>query len=843
MGEGETAWSTGWLKSIDPDKLELYPLQFANYRRIEKNDAVYIFDEVGCGKTVSAGLMALHYLYNRPGSVLIITTPALAGKGRNDSGFFRDWCDRLPFDSELSKRVSVINFHCRNIQNLYCGPNGENPECRRYGMIVIDEAHVFLNPDTKRYKALTSAFIQAEKAVFLTATPIKSSEKDLLAYVKAGNSLLREARQGKPLGEEWIGRLIGAHAAEAPDLICSRFDEESPVTRYFKDTVKELELEASAKPKAQRNEPQLWVFQAAQNGADYTAVKLRNLYHMLRKAGKTVEGCPELKNRFVIFTRYVEAEALLVEKFLTGGAGLPEDCQPFPKEEVKVVTGKNRKDLQEYAGKKDGPLPTVLILTYQIAEQGVNLPGYNYVVNYHISAFPSALEQRLGRVDRLNSEYPCINMCYLLPRNLWDSNTSNFFTAVETCIRDFLPRMPVKNVLLNEDVLGYWEELGNLAELKEEYARRLEKLLNADPQKALDTYRIYDESGSPEPELDDLMEFCAKQVELGNLEYDAGISAREFQPAVQALLDELKNPMRSKIDMELIRKIARQAWNKIFCMENGELLMTQDAVADCAKKIASDEKYRTFKENFDKNVKVLLLFRKCRGAFEAYFEDAFTRNDFSSVFPRPVSKEEYPFKPEKHGYGGIFTAALDAIDDQVHFNEDERKLMLSHAGELLQKLPFFRMCDVFQRCLMNRAARERFPGNENPLREALGSAYYTIYHDFYQKSRREFSYIVYLMEEALQNTGDEYPFRIDRDTEHLKLRASNWYKLAYQLIGAKNLMHCLFTDSVHVERKYLEYDPELSGRMVLNAVWASGAWKFDDGDVWTEGIVKSIQQY
>ena len=46
-----------WLNRIDLDRITLYPIQFANCDRLAKNDAVYIFDEVGCGKTIST----IHY--------------------------------------------------------------------------------------------------------------------------------------------------------------------------------------------------------------------------------------------------------------------------------------------------------------------------------------------------------------------------------------------------------------------------------------------------------------------------------------------------------------------------------------------------------------------------------------------------------------------------------------------------------------------------------------------------------------------------------------------------------------------------------------------------------------
>ena len=83
-----------------PQKLDPCVLQFANCDRLEARDAVYIFNEVGCGKTISAGLMALHYLFNNEdGNVLVITDNALVKHDADDSEgqFMKDW-RVLPFE-------------------------------------------------------------------------------------------------------------------------------------------------------------------------------------------------------------------------------------------------------------------------------------------------------------------------------------------------------------------------------------------------------------------------------------------------------------------------------------------------------------------------------------------------------------------------------------------------------------------------------------------------------------------------------------------------------------------------------------------------------------------------
>src|SRR5690606_29247852 len=139
--------------------------------RLNSNDAVYIFDEVGSGKTINSGLMALDYLEKNPKErVLVITTNALArpniAKVRGQ--FLDDWFNKLPFTIlGYENRIDVVNNHHSKFKRK-----------KEYGLVVIDEAHLFLNKDTQRYQNLVHN-ISAKKVIFLSATPIKENDSDL----------------------------------------------------------------------------------------------------------------------------------------------------------------------------------------------------------------------------------------------------------------------------------------------------------------------------------------------------------------------------------------------------------------------------------------------------------------------------------------------------------------------------------------------------------------------------------------------------------------------------------------------------------------------------------------
>ena len=126
MNDNEN-WSFDWTDILTPSiDFSFFELQFANCNRLECNDDIYIFDEVGTGKTISSGLMALHYIYNKYNwekeceyilghkrlindkkrvvkgkevdtDVLVITVNAVTNQ------FKKDWSETLNFNEEIIK--------------------------------------------------------------------------------------------------------------------------------------------------------------------------------------------------------------------------------------------------------------------------------------------------------------------------------------------------------------------------------------------------------------------------------------------------------------------------------------------------------------------------------------------------------------------------------------------------------------------------------------------------------------------------------------------------------------------------------------------------------------------
>lgn len=431
-----------WLEDI-PDTTEgfiPYPLQLANAIRIMENDAVFIFDEVGCGKTISAGIMAETYLNNledgQSDRILVITTNSV----KESKQFEEDW---KKLDNDILNKVTVFN----NLAQSDLWRIEQFSE--KWGMVVIDEAHEFNNKDTIRFELIKNN-LRADKVIFLTATPLRGGG-NFAFYRDLADSILVEPKYDytKQINIDiWNKRRKYIECLNSLEknmlensteksLLCSVFDPSLPLTRYFKDTVRFLDVHEK-KAKGHRVIPEVWVPQDQETRED----ALRR--YIVKKA----EAYD--KSKFLIFvSRKFEAEA--IKKAL-------DNCikKSTDDDRVEIVFSKEKKRLKDYSGLKGGP--KVLIVNYQIAEAGINFPGYNHVIHWHISSDPARLEQRYGRIDRMTSAFENLFCCFIVPKAYDSSNYKNFIRAVEFTMEELLTTLPARNVLLTDKTLGLYKD-------------------------------------------------------------------------------------------------------------------------------------------------------------------------------------------------------------------------------------------------------------------------------------------------------------------------------------------------------------------------------------------------
>ena len=764
--------SREWLKYIDISLIDIYPIQFANCDRLQKNDAIYIFDEVGSGKTISSGLMALDYLYNNSGNVLVITTNALAKKGINSEygQFLTDWYKKLPFRQlKLTERIKVVNNHYSNL----C----VNEE---YGLVIVDEAQVFLNNESLRYINLCK-YINAEKIVFLTATPIKLSKFDLYEYVRIARRVTN-----KELSDGWIDE-INTSNKNAEDIICSKFNVGFPVTRYFKDTIMSLNVEGYQKRQARRLTPQLWQYGGKETKNDV-------LVRMIDEKYKA-----DANNRFVVFTRFVDIEARKIGDLLKYAGFEPYEKagNSIGSKTYKVITGLNAYELSDYSGTSD--LPVVLILTYQIAEQGVNLPGYNHVVNYHVSAFPSALEQRFGRIDRMGkygSQFAEINMCFLISYDYFDTNTWNFYYAISTYLHNLISYLPSKNTILSEEII---QKYGEAKDYVKPYIEKIIALTKQTEQ--IDSIIKYFERLNDERIEDKTTIECGCDPELFafiddngiefNIKIEKELAISNFRNEVEVVIKEFSRGLNGNEDFSLERcnALVKTVSDKIFYLEDSynTKIRTIDAISECGKIISEKSDFCEYSYEFRKQVKLPILVHNYLNRINNFFEDKFIENDFNMLFPYD-------------GYKSIFKQLLEK--DEI--GDEDKQLIISNCNIVINILPLFKMINTYEETLKNMvytgAGEIRMRFDFNPLESAFYKVCREIRNDstHFGISNKLFKEYFAIPDEHYCGVYRQYYdinkyYKIVYDKNAGTVQASNWYKLAYHYTRreAACFMNCI----------------------------------------------------
>jgi len=161
-------------------KSKLLQFQYVDFIRILNNfnskgyRGCFLTSSVGLGKSYVASQIAKYFLNN--GKKVMILAPA--GLVHNE-----DQWPRYLKEFEIYDKVTLVSM----------GDLQKRPEvfrykkyAKNYGLIIIDEAHNYRNPDAYRTRNLKKMVDENgnSKVLFLTATPINTSLDDLLNLVK-----------------------------------------------------------------------------------------------------------------------------------------------------------------------------------------------------------------------------------------------------------------------------------------------------------------------------------------------------------------------------------------------------------------------------------------------------------------------------------------------------------------------------------------------------------------------------------------------------------------------------------------------------------------------------------
>lgn len=449
------------------DRMEPYHHQVTNLITFCRRLPVTLLaDDVGLGKTISAGLIISELISRSRLSKILIVCPKLLGPQWQEELLAKFNIpseiaigrDLIEADPEESGAV-ITTYHSARL-HLDSIPQD------RFQMLVLDEAHKLRNlygvdkpPQvaTRFRKALEERRFRF--VLMLTATPIQNRLWDLYSLV----DLLTVARgHENPFGSEgmFARKFIADNREQARQLKLEARDEfrsivygyMSRVRRgdarlYFPDRVVQMHkvdptaaelqlLGAIAKPIQKLNRlAQISILQALTSSPDALMAQLNNMARngtvpeeLAAAVRAIVTGMPtsaklqglgglieRLKRenperwRLVVFTGRLETQTT-IQAFLEE-RGL----------KVGVINGSSgARNQQTIARFKKSPPDCQVIVSTEAGSEGINLQIANVLVNYDLPWNPMIVEQRIGRVQRLGGEHASVSILNITLRGTFE---------------------------------------------------------------------------------------------------------------------------------------------------------------------------------------------------------------------------------------------------------------------------------------------------------------------------------------------------------------------------------------------------------------------------------------
>lgn len=423
-------------------------------------------DDVGLGKTISAGLIISELISRSRLSKILIVCPKLLGP---------QWQEELRTKFDLPSEIAIGQDLIRAepgeigaIITTYASArlHLEKIPQDRFEMLVLDEAHKLRNLyGVERPPQVAQRFRKALEdrrfryVLMLTATPIHNRLWDLYSLV----DLLTVARgHQNPFGSEgmFARKFIADSREEARHLKPEARDEfrsivygyMSRVRRgdaklYFPDrivqmhkvepTSAELQLiRTIAKPIQDLNRlAQISILQALTSSPEALMAQLNNMARnrtipadLAVAVRAIVTGMPtsgkllglevlieRLKKekperwRLVVFTGRIETQTT-IQAFLEKH-GL----------KVGIINGSSGPRNQEtFARFRKNPPDCHVIVSTEAGSEGINLQVANVLVNYDLPWNPMIVEQRIGRVQRLASEHRNVSIFNIMLRDTFE---------------------------------------------------------------------------------------------------------------------------------------------------------------------------------------------------------------------------------------------------------------------------------------------------------------------------------------------------------------------------------------------------------------------------------------
>ncbi len=394
---------------------------------------VLLADEVGLGKTIEAGMVLKEYALRGMAERTLVLTPAsLVGQWREELETKFGLTFATTYDALLRNEPQAFWAQDRIVASIAAARRREHAERlveRQFDIIIVDEAHHLRDHSSQSWKLVDS--LNKRFLLLLSATPVQNDLVELynlLTLLKPGIfKTLKEFRlaymtPGKPRqsanSERLRGLMRGAMIRNTRAVVALKLPRRHATTIKVEGGPGEAEAYAELAAAARRlvaqgegkherlslqhllsaagSSPRAAAAAvariAARNGGDPIWAELAKRWAAIESGGKEmalvdlVQRNPTEKK--LVFVNSRETLAYLADRLETAGVSLAlfDGSLSGPEKDAAIAA------FRDHA--------SVLLCT-QSGGEGRNIQFCNTLINFDVPWNPMAIEQRIGRIDRI----------------------------------------------------------------------------------------------------------------------------------------------------------------------------------------------------------------------------------------------------------------------------------------------------------------------------------------------------------------------------------------------------------------------------------------------------------
>lgn len=489
-------------------------------------------DEVGLGKTITAGMVLKECIVR--GFVkraLILTPPSLVNQWKEE---LKTKFDINPVEVNNEKEWENAELAIASIDKVknFNTTTNEFKHSKAHeiywDMIIIDEAHKLKDKTTFRWKFVDK--LQKKRLLLLTATPFQNDLIELynlLSLLRRGHlgtisefrsNFLKEGNERQPLNPQELKRKLS-------EVMIRRRRDEAKGIKYMKriPRIQSVELSWNEKHNYEEVVDLLFLHYLDFNGIPISTVLAA--HSILPKITSSSRSSMEFLENLIGNTKYHTSTIESAQKILARFKSTKEDSKL--KKLIELISEINKRDkdtkillytkhpatlhyisdtlkkqnfsITEFKGGltpdektmriKEFKEKTQIMISTETGSEGLNLQFCSNIINYDLPWNPMAVEQRIGRLDRIGQKKD-IFIYSLATKGTMEEHVVDLIINKMCCIGLIMGELPI--ILFNMGL----DSSGKSGSSKFE-----EKIMNAFLDSKNNLHRFASEIGKVETEI------------------------------------------------------------------------------------------------------------------------------------------------------------------------------------------------------------------------------------------------------------------------------------------------------------------------------------------------------